>query len=30
VLRDGLIENHMGSQPKRAENAVPEIAKTNP
>src|SRR3954465_13418162 len=30
VLRDGLIENHLGAQPKRAEHAVPEIAKTNP
>ena len=30
VLRDGLIENHLGSQPKRTEHAVPEIAKTNP
>jgi predicted Rossmann-fold nucleotide-binding protein len=30
ILRDGLIANHLGSQPKRAEHAVPEIAKTNP
>jgi hypothetical protein len=33
VLRDGLIEHHLGAQPKRAErteHAVPEIAKTNP
>ncbi|HEY7097311.1 MAG TPA: TIGR00730 family Rossman fold protein [Terriglobales bacterium] len=30
ILRDGLIKYHLGAQPKRVGEAVPEIAKTNP
>ena len=30
VLRDGLTKHHLGPQPKRVGEAVPEIAKTNP
>ena len=30
ILRDGLTRYHLEPQPKRAEQAVPEIAKTNP
>ena len=29
-LRDGLTKYHLGPQPKRAAEALPEIAKTNP
>jgi len=29
-LRDGLTEHHLGPEPKRKEERVPEIAKTNP
>lgn len=29
-LRDGLTKYHLGPQPKRAGEAMPEIAKTNP
>ncbi len=29
-LRDGLIKYHLGSQPPKAPEAMPEIAKTNP
>ena len=29
-LRDGLSKHHLGPQPKRAGEAAPEIAKTNP
>jgi uncharacterized protein (TIGR00730 family) len=29
-LRDGLTRHHLGEPPKRAESAIPEIAKTNP
>jgi hypothetical protein len=30
VLKEGLTEHHLGVQPKRTAEAVPEIAKTNP
>ena len=30
VLRDGLTQYHLGPQPKRGGEALPEIAKTNP
>src|SRR3954453_13963951 len=30
VLREGLTQYHLGPQPKRVGEAVPEIAKTNP
>jgi uncharacterized protein (TIGR00730 family) len=30
VLRDGLTKYHLGPQPKRVIEAMPEIAKTNP
>ena len=30
VLRDGLTKYHLGPQPKRVGEAMPEIAKTNP
>jgi uncharacterized protein (TIGR00730 family) len=30
VLRDGLTKYHLGPQPKRVGEAIPEIAKTNP
>jgi uncharacterized protein (TIGR00730 family) len=30
VLREGLTQYHLGPQPKRAGEAMPEIAKTNP
>jgi len=29
-LRDGLTEHHLGPEPKRKAEAMPEIAKTNP
>jgi uncharacterized protein (TIGR00730 family) len=29
-LRDGLTENHLGPEPKRKAEAMPEIARTNP
>jgi uncharacterized protein (TIGR00730 family) len=29
-LRDGLIKHHLGAQPKRVTETMPEIAKTNP
>ena len=29
-LRDGLIKYHLGAQPKRVTDTMPEIAKTNP
>lgn len=29
-LRDGLTKYHLGSEPRRNANAMPEIAKTNP
>ncbi len=29
-LRDGLIKYHLGAQPKRVTETMPEIAKTNP
>jgi hypothetical protein len=30
VLRDGLTKYHLGAQPKRVVESLPEIAKTNP
>jgi hypothetical protein len=30
VLRDGLTKYHLGPDPKRKGEAMPEIAKTNP